>query len=91
MIYFLLCFLILLSGGLGYLLIRSLRFNRNYEIFFNESIEDLHLIIEGIDAILIRKPLMSEDPDVRTLIRGIRLASELLNSYAKQKSTIASK
>lgn len=87
MIYFALGFLVLLSGVLIYLLLKSLSLNRNYEKFFDSSVEDLSMVIQGIDAILLRKPLMSEDDDVRILVRGIRLASEILNNYAKEKAT----
>jgi len=87
MIYFVIGFLVLLSGVLVFLLLKSLSLNRNYEKFFDSSVEDLSMVIQGIDSILLRKPLMSEDDDVRILVRGIRLASEILNNYAKEKAT----
>jgi hypothetical protein len=74
--------------GLAYLLLKSLTLNRNYEKFFNASVEDLSMVIQGIDAILIKKPLFTEDPDIRILLRGVRLASEILNNYGKQKANI---
>jgi len=86
MIYFCLCVLLLLCVGLTYLLLKSLRLNRDYSKFFDSSIEDLSLVIEGIDVILKSKPLMMEDQSVRDLIRGINLAHTVLVNYSAAKS-----
>ena len=55
MIYFVMCLLVVLCGLLVYLLMKSLTLNRNYEAFFDQSIDDLHSVINGIDLVLIKR------------------------------------
>jgi hypothetical protein len=80
--------LLLVVAALLYILRRSLLLNRAYEVFFASTREDLYDIVSGINAVLEKKPLLTEDQDVRYLLRGIKLATEVLNTYVQTRDKL---
>lgn len=84
----LLCtFLFILSSFFFYVSYRSLKINRNYEKFFANSAEDISNVVGGLNEILLKRPLLSDDQDVQKLVKGFQLAQEILISYVNVKNS----
>lgn len=86
--YFFIFILLILVFVLAYLLRRSLFINRSYEVFFAATVDDLSTVVQGINSIIEKRPLYTENEDVRQLLRGIKLATEILNDYTKAREEI---
>lgn len=71
--------------GTFYVSYKSLALNRKYEQFYNGTLEDVEIISNSIDLIINRRPLLADDPDVHRMIKGLKIAQEILKEYGDIK------
>ncbi len=83
MIYFLCGLFFILSVVFFYISYRSLRLNKMYQDYFANSASELVIISQTIDEMLKRRLLLTEDPDVQILVKGLKLAQNVMLSYAE--------
>lgn len=57
-----------------------------YEDFYDSSVEEISIIMETINAIVDRRPLLVDDPDIQHLLKGLRLAQDVMRDYVTVKN-----
>lgn len=90
MIYFLLFMLIIFIATtitFFYISYRAVRLNSQYEEFYNETSSDIEAIVESLNTILKKRQILSEDPDVQNLIRGMVIARNIISGYVNVRKT----
>lgn len=65
---------------------KTLKIVKEYEQYYEDTVQDLSDIAEGIDLIVNRRPLLMEDHDVIHLIKGFRLAQGIFLEHANIKN-----
>lgn len=81
MIYFLCGLFFILFVVFFYISYKSLRLNKMYQDYFQNSSSELTIISQTIDDMLKRRVLLTEDPDIQILVKGLRLAQNVMVSY----------
>lgn len=81
MIYFLCALFFILFIVFFYISYKSLRLNKIYQDYFANSASELMIISETIDDMLKRRMILSEDPDVQVLVKGLKLAQNVILQY----------
>ena len=62
----------------------SLRISRQvqaYAEFYNNSVEDVKSVVDMLDALMNRRQLVSDDPDVQHLYRVVVILHDILIGY----------
>lgn len=73
----------LLALFFSYVSYKSLEKSKIYEDFFFETSGEISSILNSFDIILKRKELLSEDPDIKNLIKGLLIARDIMSEYVK--------
>lgn len=81
MIYFLCVLFFILFIAFFYISYKSLRLNKMYQDYFTNSASELMIINQAIDDTLKRRVILSEDPDVQVLVKGLKLAQNVMLQY----------
>lgn len=81
MIYFLCGLFFILFVTFFYISYKSLRLNKMYQDYFTNSASELMIINQAIDDTLKRRVILSEDPDVQVLVKGLKLAQNVMLQY----------
>lgn len=81
MIYFLLFLFIALAVFFFFVSYKSVKLNREYELFYTETTEEINSVLAGINNILTKRQILSDDVDVQNLIRGMAIARDIINDY----------
>ena len=57
-----------------------------YEDFFNSTVGDIGEIVDTLKAVVGKRQMLSDDPDVQNLIRILAIAHDTLLSYVNARS-----
>lgn len=73
--------LLILLGLLVVLFAKSMAISKNYEEFYEYTIDDVDAIIENLEDLMHRRQIVSDDPDVRKLYKTISIFRDTLIGY----------
>lgn len=73
--------LLLISLGLGFLLVKAIKRIQAYEDFFEETIKDIDDILVFLKQIFDTRQLLYEDPDVQKIYKATGMIYVILTNY----------
>lgn len=65
---------------------RAVQLALKYEEFYNSTVGDIGEIVDSLNALVGKRQMLSDDPDVQNLIRILAIAHDTLLGYMNAKS-----